>query len=113
MSIRTDLQSPIFLYSFFLSSVVHLSFQASVFVRALVNVWVVRAVFNIGKEDENSVVSDLSVSSFFLFFGMTTGGVNQYHRPVDPLVLDGPAHLISMEKVEEIFPLFHFSARYY
>ena len=89
MFIRTDLQSPIFLYSFFLSSVVLLSFQAK-FVS--VCVWVVRAVFNIGDEDENSLVSDLSVSSFF---GMATGGVNQYYRPVDPLVLDGPAHLIS------------------
>ena len=47
MFIRTDLQSPIFLYSFFLSSVVLLSFPASVCVRALVSVWVVRAVFNI------------------------------------------------------------------
>ena len=26
---------------------------------------------------------------------MATGGVNQYYRPVDPLVLNGPAHLIS------------------
>ena len=46
MFIRTDLQSPIFLHSFFLSSVALLSFQASVCIRALVSVWVVRAVFN-------------------------------------------------------------------
>ena len=89
MFIRTDLQSPIFLYPFFLSSVVLSSFQAKL---VSVRVWVVRAVLNIGDEDENSLVSDLSASSFF---GMPfCCGVNQYYRPVDPLVLDGPAHLI-------------------
>ena len=67
MFIRTDLKKSHLLYSFFLSSVVLLSFQASVCVPALVSVWVVRAVFNIGDEDENSLVSDLSVSSFFFF----------------------------------------------
>ena len=102
MFIRTDLQSPIILYSFFLSSVVLLSFQASVCVPALVSVWVVRAVFNIGDEDENS--------SFF--FKMATGGVNQYYHPVDPLVLDGPAHLISERwRKWKISFLFFFSAQ--
>ena len=36
------------------------------------------------------------IQVFLVFIsGTATGGVNQYYRPVDPLVLHGPAHLIS------------------